>query len=173
MKINIFIITAILLGGIIVTLLIDKQSVKETNHRNLPDIEFTLLDGTKKNLSEFNDKPVIVHFWATWCAPCIIEYPNLMKMAKKQKNDVFVITVAVQNDEDQVNSFFQKNKISTIPNVAIALDKNWRISKSIFGTTKLPESFLISRKQEIIKRHNGPVENWVQMPWINKFNDLQ
>lgn len=173
MKINILIFAVIIGVGLTITFWLDQQAVQNTEFETLPNIELNLLNGETAQLGDFTDKPIIVHFWATWCAPCIIEYPELMEMAHKNQNGINVITVAVQDSSENIDNFLKKNKIKIPPNVTQAIDKNWEIAKTVFGTTRLPESFLISPSQEIIKRHNGAVENWAQTPWIKEFNDLQ
>jgi len=173
MKVNSILLLAVVGLGIAVTAWLDSKNIEQTSYKKIPDIEFQLLDGSKTSLAQLSDKPIIIHFWATWCAPCVVEYPDLVKMATNKINDVNVITIAVQNNPKDILQFFKKNNINIPENVSIALDPNWQIAKNIFKTSRLPESFLLSRKQEIIKRHNGVVDNWDQSPWIKEFNRLQ
>ncbi len=64
---------------------------RDLNKDKLDITDFSLLDGNSYTLP--NDKPVLVHFWATWCPTCKFESPNIEKVSKKYE----VITIAVQS----------------------------------------------------------------------------
>ena len=51
---------------------------------NLKIVNFTLpdIDGKLHSLSDYRGEWVIVNFWATWCAPCIKEIPDLIELSK-------------------------------------------------------------------------------------------
>jgi len=64
------------------------------NSTQLPHIEVQLLDGTQYVMKE--GKPLVVHFWATWCPTCKLEAQNIERIAK----DYEVLTIAVNSGED-------------------------------------------------------------------------
>lgn len=65
------------------------------------NLEFTLKDmnGADVRLADFKGKPLIVNFWATWCAPCIIEQPELTALAAEYKDRGLAIVGISYNDE--------------------------------------------------------------------------
>lgn len=67
-------------------------------------INFTLpdLDGTPRSLDEWHGRPLLVNFWATWCAPCRREIPLLKEVQAAHADDLQVIGVAVDYLEDVV-----------------------------------------------------------------------
>ena len=77
-------------------------------NKNRLDIDtFTLLDNTKYIVNK--DKPLIVHFWATWCPTCKFEAPNIEKISK----DYEVITVAVQSgSKKQIQEYLKEHNLS-------------------------------------------------------------
>ena len=85
-----------------------QQSVPEV----LPAVELADREGTKRKLSDWAGQPVMVNFWATWCAPCRREIPLLNKVqAERAKQKVEVIGVAV-DFRDDVLAYAQKTPIS-------------------------------------------------------------
>jgi len=72
-----------------------------------PAPEFALLDtgGKVVHLSDFRGKVVLLNFWATWCAPCRKEFPELVKTYGDGTSDVVVIGINMQENRDQVRQF--------------------------------------------------------------------
>ena len=68
---------------------------------------FTLLDNTQYMIPQ--DKPIVIHFWATWCPTCKFESSNIEKISK----DYEVITIAVQSGtKEEINKYMAENKLS-------------------------------------------------------------
>ena len=51
--------------------------------QNISDLKFKDDEGKEISFSDFQDKVLLVNFWATWCAPCIKEMPSLDRLKKK------------------------------------------------------------------------------------------
>lgn len=69
--------------------------------------EFELLNGTSYKVLE--QKPLMIHFWATWCPTCKFEAPNIEKISK----DYEVVTIAVQSGtKEEINSYLKEHKLS-------------------------------------------------------------
>ena len=100
----------------------------------------------KFQLSSVKGFPIILHFWATWCGPCVQELPQLIKLAQQMRQQGFVV-VAVAMDEDwrTVDRFFIKH-----PNLAemrnqmvLILDPPGTIANQ-YGVSRFPETLLIN-----------------------------
>ncbi len=80
--------------------------------RPAPDFNLRDLDGKQVQLSGLKGKVVLLDFWATWCEPCREEIPKLDRLSKefKEKN-VLVLGIDVNEEEDVVRTFVDKNKI--------------------------------------------------------------
>lgn len=66
-----------------------------------PDVTLADRDGKPRSLSEWDGKPLVINFWATWCAPCRREIPMLNALATEQAAEgVEVIGIAIDFRED-------------------------------------------------------------------------
>ncbi|MDZ7687040.1 MAG: TlpA disulfide reductase family protein [Gammaproteobacteria bacterium] len=74
--------------------------------------DFTDVEGQGHRYASFEDKWVIVNYWATWCAPCIKEIPELNTLAAEHADDLVVLGVNFDNPEgDEASKQAKKMKI--------------------------------------------------------------
>lgn len=79
----------------------------DLNKEKLEINTFTLLDGSIYKIPE--DKPLIIHFWATWCPTCKFEASNIEKISK----DYEVLTIAVQSgSKEEIEAYLKENNLS-------------------------------------------------------------
>ena len=121
-----------------------------------PAPAFTLqdVDGNEVALADFQGQPVILNFWATWCAPCRIEMPELQATYEKYQDDGLVI-LALNQDEaaETVRSFFYHQFGLTFTPV---LDVDQLIAQE-YGVFNYPSTYFVNRDGEITAVHRGPV----------------
>jgi len=113
--------------------------------------------GGEVDLSSLHGKPVLINFWATWCPPCREEMPSLGRLGQQFETSSFEI-VAVSVDEGgwpAIDQFLAKPKTP----YRVALDQGGAISTS-YGTTKLPESYLVDKDGHVRLKFVGP-RNWL------------
>lgn len=101
-----------------------------------------LLDGQQYMLPGKSDKPVLVHFWATWCPICRAEQGSIESLHKDQYN---VISVAMQSGNSKSVSGFMQAENLTFP---VINDADGRLSAS-WGVHAVPASFIIDRDGKI------------------------
>jgi thiol-disulfide isomerase/thioredoxin len=79
----------------------------DLNKDKLDISTFTLLDGSVYTVPQ--DKPLIIHFWATWCPTCKFEASNIEKISK----DYEVLTIALQSGtKEEINKYLKENNLS-------------------------------------------------------------
>jgi cytochrome c biogenesis protein CcmG/thiol:disulfide interchange protein DsbE len=119
--------------------------------------DFTLDDlaGDPVSLSDFRGQPIIVNFWATWCAPCRIEMPELQEAYEKYQDDGLVI-LALDQDEpaDVAHAFFYDEMDLTFTPI---LDEGSEIATSYGSFGVLPSSIFIDSDGLVRAIHRGPV----------------
>jgi len=73
----------------------------------LPPLEVNLIDGSEFKVS--TGKPLLIHFWATWCPTCKLEATNIERVSKSYE----VLTVAVNSGSDgDIQTYMKENKLS-------------------------------------------------------------
>lgn len=108
-----------------------------------PEFSLPSVDGSTVRLSDYRGKVVMLHFWATWCPPCVEEIPALDYLYRTLKGKDFdVITVSVdEGGASAVRSFMQKRGL-VLP---VALDPDRSVAAQ-YGTFKFPETYVIDRE---------------------------
>jgi thiol-disulfide isomerase/thioredoxin len=67
------------------------------------------LEGNSVNLSSYKGKAVFINFWATWCKPCIMEMPTLVRAQEKFKNENIIFFFASDEEPEQIMKFQDKH----------------------------------------------------------------
>ena len=93
----------------------------------------------------------LINFWASWCAPCRIEHPQLMELSKE--NNIKILGV---NFKDKKINALKFLKDLGNPYEYLSRDSNGKQSVN-FGIYGIPESILIDNKLTIIKKFVGPL----------------
>ena len=106
---------------------------------------FYTRDDIKKN------NYTLINFWASWCAPCRIEHPILMKLSKSKNLMIFGINFKDKNTQAKI--FL--NELGN-PYDLLAKDENGKQSVR-FGIYGIPESILINKELTIIQKFVGPL----------------
>lgn len=110
-----------------------------------PEIKLKDLKDDTVRLSDFRGKPVLVNFWATWCAPCRIEMPIMEEKyrAYKDTKEFVILAVDVKDDSgiDAVRSFLGELSL-TFP---VLMDSEGSAGTA-YNVLGLPTSFFIDRR---------------------------
>ncbi len=119
--------------------------------RNKPAPAFTLseLDGKKVSLSEYKGRPVVVNFWATWCAPCKVEMPWFEEFRKKYAADGFEV-LGITDDADAGKDAIEKVTKRTGVTYPILLGDG-KVDDIYGGLDVLPMSFYVDKAGTVVE----------------------
>lgn len=118
-------------------------------------VEFTLplLGGGEVSLAEHRGKWVIVNYWATWCAPCRKEMPELSEL-HDERADVVVLGLAYEDTDDQAFEEFLADLHITFPILRVDVYN----PPEPFGAPKvLPTTIILDQQGHAVKAFLGPV----------------
>jgi len=118
----------------------------------MPDLTLpTLAEGQPVRLRETAaEGPMVVNFFASWCAPCEIEHPILMGM---KGAGVRVVGVAYKDAPPNTQAFL--TRLGNPFNMAL-VDRDGRAGVE-FGVTGVPETYVIGRDGVVLAKHTGPL----------------
>jgi thiol-disulfide isomerase/thioredoxin len=86
-------------------------TVKNTPANALFAQTMTDLSGQPQAFSQYKGRPVVVNFWATWCAPCVEEMPELSTLAGEQAGKIHILGIGIDSPSN-IATFAAKHKIS-------------------------------------------------------------
>ncbi len=82
---------------------------KQPEAVSVRDVVLLDLDGKELPLSKFDDKPIIMEMWATWCAPCVKQRKIIDTVAKELSEHVHLIGASVDDSPEKVKAFLKNN----------------------------------------------------------------
>ena len=116
-----------------------------------PDVPLPLLQNSRAELAldAYRGQPLLVNFFASWCAPCRAEAPALEHLS----NQISIIGIAYKDRPQDTLQFLEQYGN---PFVAIGRDDDGRTGMA-WGVYGVPETYLIDRSGQIKWRHAGPL----------------
>lgn len=104
----------------------------------------------KKIVESSKGKVLIVNFWATWCSPCIKEFPGLMNVRREfSEDDLTIVGISLDYSLRPVENFVKQNKV----NFPILLDDE--SIASMLSVQSIPRTLIYNRAGEKILDHVG------------------
>ena len=133
------------------------QMLTKMEQVGVPDFALPNLGGKTIHLSDFNGRSVIVNFWASWCAPCVKEFPSLKRLVEKLDGKLIVIAISADNQRADLESFLEAFG-KTPDGFIVVWDKDRKISAE-YGSESFPESYILSPDHRLVRKVAG-VEQW-------------
>lgn len=118
-----------------------------------PDIEMTDTQGNIRRLSDLRGKVVLIDFWASWCRPCRMENPNVVRLYRLYHYKGFeVFSVSLDNNRDAWLKAIEDDHL-TWPNHVSDL-RGWSSAAGrLYGIQSIPATVLLDRDGKVLARN--------------------
>jgi len=129
--------------------------VPAADRKPAPRLAGDTLSGDKLDVASLRGKPVVINFWASWCAPCREETPHLVQLAAKRPGVEFV---GVNEKEQSVSPglAFTRDHAVSYPSI---FDKNGILAAGWPIALGLPSTVVLDAKGQVAARFTGAVSS--------------
>jgi thiol-disulfide isomerase/thioredoxin len=123
------------------------------NPQPIPDLTMTTLEGKTITTRDLAGKVVIFNFWATWCAPCRAEIPDLVKLQDQYKDHMVIIGVLSEDEPGPHVSRFVADYKMNYPIVP----ETKELLAAFTGIYALPTTFMVGPDLRMMQKHIGQI----------------
>ena len=149
-----FIITLTIFANIL-----SLYKAQSLNNAPLDIKEFKLIDNSNYRLQ---DKPVLIHFWATWCPTCKLEAANINLLSHSYQ----IITIAVKSGSDyEIKKYLDEHGY----NYRVVNDKEGTLSRK-FNIAGFPTTFIYDKERNLVFKEVGYTSTlglWLRLLWAS------
>ena len=135
--------------------------------KNLPDLELINKKGNTIIFNDFSSKLTLINFWATWCAPCKKELPELDNLYQQiPRSQVNIVLINIENIKyDKIQKFFNKLKVK---NLVSHFDDKLKLTKEL-KLRGIPITLIVNSDGKEMGRIIGDLNftNPFFVSWIN------
>lgn len=118
-----------------------------------PNFSAKTVSGDDFNLQEHKGKYVLLDFWGSWCAPCIMEIPDLKKLQNDFKKKLVIVGLVCDDSREKINNAIKKHDIDWVQ----LFDDENRFPTT-YGIKSFPTKVLIDDKGIVVKTIEGASE---------------
>lgn len=132
--------------------------------KDAPDFELTGTRGESVRLSDLHGKFVVLHFWATWCEPCVEDMPEFKKaMEKNSSEDLVVVCISGDFNKEEFTRYVREHSPPGIQVLGEAGVGSQIVKK--FHNRMFPSTYILSPDGKIVSRNWRDLEK-VRSEWL-------
>jgi len=143
--------------------------INQMEKEGMVDFEAQDLQGETFKLSDYKGQVVVINFWASWCAPCVEEFPSLIEMLEHFKGQVKLIAVSNDHNEEDMKTFIKAIQAES-PHLRVVWDKGRTLAEK-YGLQALPETFIVAKDFTLVRKISGD-EDWASPQALRFFESL-
>ena len=131
------------------------QTIEGIDTKQIPVVNLKDMKGNSVNTSKLGfTGPVVISFWATWCAPCKKELNNINDVYEKWQEETGVNLVAVSIDDEKTKSQVPVYVNGKAWDFLVLMDPNGDFKRAM-GVNNVPHTFLVDQSGNIVYSHNN------------------
>ena len=120
----------------------------------MPEFRFRLADGTERTLADYAGRPVVLNFWATWCAPCVAEMASLDALAAAMPGAAVLPLSSDRGGAAAVQQFYASHGLK---HLGVLLDPMGAAARAI-GARGIPTTLLVDPRGQERGRFEGAAD---------------
>jgi thiol-disulfide isomerase/thioredoxin len=130
-----------------------------------PDLVLERADGSRLRLADLAGRVRLVHFWATWCPPCVEELPGLLATSRElEPRGLTLLAISMDKDWAQIRRFFPDEVPAEVVRAGAA-DAHRR-----YDVASLPDTYLVDETGRLTRRYGG-ARDWRRGAAIEHLRD--
>lgn len=127
---------------------------------SLSEFELYNLEGEPENLKKYVGKPIVVNCWATWCAPCIAEFPYFEKVKQELGDDVTFVMISDETEE----KIAQYSNTNDFTFTYLRSDKTFEK----YGILARPTTYFYNAQGELVTKHTSKLDTESLKEYVEK-----
>ncbi|MBI1363955.1 MAG: redoxin family protein [Proteobacteria bacterium] len=131
-------------------------------HPAVPDVPLPLTTGQTVRFADLKEPLLLVNFWASWCAPCVAELPDMVRLSAASGGQIALVAISVDDDKAAMSRFMAYLRHSVGAEVFDSARLYWvwdgadkAISLTAFGGVKVPETVIVNAERRMVHKIAG------------------
>jgi thiol-disulfide isomerase/thioredoxin len=125
------------------------------SQKKVPSVKLVDMSGKAVNTADLTlNGPVIISFWATWCAPCKKELNTIHELYEEWVEETGVTLIAIAIDDEKTKSQVAVYVNGKAWDYTVLMDPNWDFKRAM-GVNNVPHTFLVDKNGNIVYSHNN------------------
>lgn len=128
----------------------------------LPKVRLTSFTGQKFTVNELKEPVILLSFWASWCAVCIAEMPDLINLVEEMDGKLALVNVSIDDTlppAEKYQQILESKGMLTSSHIYWAWDENKEVSLNQFNVAKTPETIIVDPSRRMVEKIVG-VYDW-------------
>ena len=139
-----------------------------------PDLQWLDGQGNATSINDHQGKVIFLHFWGSWCPPCMREFPSIKRLQSEiddMDDDIMMVALQLRETFEEAMNWARDNHFDSLPlydsgvfdseDTMINLSDGKKIADRKIARV-FPSTYVIDKNGIVIFKHNGPIENWLE-----------